>query len=158
MLIGLSSCISPSFNRTKSRELAYLEYTGNGYEIQRCGERTKLGGALLMSNIDESFPEGSEAQAIARSAEAHSTRSLVLTVIGAAMSGVATALVVTADFDTFDNSLPDQAIAGIALAGGALIPTLIGALQAQGAIIRTLDAVNVYNEETFANPEGACKD
>lgn len=156
---GQVACVAPAHTYDRSRELAYLEWENGIMRMHRCSQPTTINSGFFIRGFDEAFPPGSEAAEYARNAERHSEVAFALGMVTVAMSIVAVALVFSADYDqTFSNEVPSETWAALGVASAALVPGFIGAAQAASAQTRTFDAVNAYNEATFADPTTACAD
>lgn len=166
-LVGLAliaaapvGCVTPAFAPQQATPLAHLSIDGGGnILVERCGRKFSASNGLTLSGFDEAFPPGSAAAEHARSAERHSEAALALNVASLVAAAVAGALIASADYDsTPDGQFPDQAIVGLGVAFGSLIPSFIGGGQAMATTTRTLDAVNAYNEMAYTDPAEACAD
>lgn len=155
-LVFAVGCVQPAHTVRKSRELAYLQSTGDRLQIHRCGTTQPISGFTL-HHVDESFPPDTAASRHGRSAEVYSGWATGLSILSGALSVAGLVLVLTADYDAV-SGVPDQSAAGIGLAAGALVPGAVAGALAASSRTRLLDAVNAYNEETFAHPDAACAD
>lgn len=144
-----AACVQPAHTLRTSEELAYVRKS----EIIRCGETYNL--------LDEdAFPEGSASRGYVQDAKVHANWATAL-LVTSFVGFIATPPVAISTYETPSGETrvdEGRFAAGLAIFGASIIAYAVGVGQGTSASRRVEDAVNAYNEATFANPEGACHD
>lgn len=155
--LALTACVGPAHQLEQPGALAYLRSEQGTLELIRCG-RTRTIGGVALHNIDESFPAGSRAGDLGRSAEVHSAWGMGLTFASLGVLVVGPVVAIAAD-EPNDGRISD-ASAGLLI--GSVLTSLVLSAVASGQQLssqtRLLEAVAAYNEEALADPEAACAD